>query len=469
MRKQEKIEREIDLRELFWSILFGWRQIICFSIVMAVLFSGMKYIFDNRAYQSAQMNDGKKSEPVLTAEAEEQLSSAREMIARIKEYQEYLDTSPLMQLNPYEKRTIELQYYVKSDYTYDYTKENQNDYTGTLMTFYYNFITGGELRKNIISTLNLSISQADLSELWTISQVGNSISIKIAYPEEEKLKDMAEFVKQQLEQKELEFQQIGSHELKLMDESQNIIVDTALIDKRNAISNNIASINTQLTVLKTNMSEQLRSLLYNEDMLNNDSGEEVAVKPGFRKKNFLLGAFLGFFLVCVWIVCKRLFTVRLQSSEEICSLYNARLLGSITIKSQKRHFLSVIDNTFLAVKNRRKKKLSVEQQIMRIVTNVVLSCKKEGREKVYMTGSEYESADMPTLDKIKKELVEQGVQVKEGGNIFYDAESLKQATEIGTILFIEQTGKSIYDEIYNELNLAKEQGNQILGVVVLES
>ena len=58
-------------------------------------------------------------------------------------------------------------------------------------------------------------------------------------------------------------------------------------------------------------------------------------------------------------------------------------------------------------------------------------------------------------------------KVKEGGNIFYDAESLKQGTEIGNMLFVEQTGQSIYDEISNELNLAKEQNNYILGVVVL--
>ena len=84
-----------------------------------------------------------------------------------------------------------------------------------------------------------------------------------------------------------------------------------------------------------------------------------------------------------------------------------------------------------------------------------------------MTGSEYENADTATLDMLKQELTSQNIQVKEGGNIFYDAESLKQGTEIGNMIFVEQTGESIYDEISNELNLAREQKNQILGVVVL--
>ena len=61
----------------------------------------------------------------------------------------------------------------------------------------------------------------------------------------------------------------------------------------------------------------------------------------------------------------------------------------------------------------------------------------------------------------------QDIQINEGGNIFYNADSLKKGTEIGNMLFVEQKGLSIYDEIFNELNLAKEQNNHILGIVVL--
>lgn len=210
--------------------------------------------------------------------------------------------------------------------------------------------------------------------------------------------------------------------------------------------------------------EQLR-------LLQNGPGEEVIKpeipKPVPSKKYFLLGAFLGIFLVCAWAACKMLFTARLQNPEEIRALYNTRLLGEVTVKSKKKRFLSVIDDKLLAIKNRRKKKLSVEQQVKVIAANISLSCKQQGIENIYMTGSEYENADTATLDMLKQELTSQNIQVKEGGNIFYDAESLKQGTEIGNMIFVEQTGKSIYDEISNELNLAREQKNQILGVVVL--
>ena len=84
-----------------------------------------------------------------------------------------------------------------------------------------------------------------------------------------------------------------------------------------------------------------------------------------------------------------------------------------------------------------------------------------------MTGSDYEDIDTKTLDMLKTELAVQNVQVVEGGNIFYDADSLKAGAEIGYLLFVERAGKSIYDEISNEINLAKEYRNYIIGFIVL--
>jgi hypothetical protein len=102
-----------------------------------------------------------------------------------------------------------------------------------------------------------------------------------------------------------------------------------------------------------------------------------------------------------------------------------------------------------------------------VTANIALSCKQQGIDCIFMTGSEFEKADATVLAMLKQELSTQGIQVKEGGNIFYDVESLKQGTEIGNILFVEQKGESIYDEISNELNLANEQKNNIVGFVVL--
>lgn len=468
MEIQERMEREINLVELFWNILLGWRQIICVGVLFAVLLGGIKYLKDSKVYRAAQkMNE---EEIVLTLEEEQQVEEARVLVERIEKYKGYLEKSVLMQINPYEKPIVELQYYVESDYTYNYTKDNESDYTNDLMSLYYNYVKSGEMSDKLIDIANLKISQADFSELCAVTQNGKTMLIAITWAEEAKLKEISECMKTLLSKKELNFQEVGSHKLKLLRESQNVIVDTELAEKRNTYSNNIAYINTQLTNLKTSMSEpQLKQLnqLVSENESGNDEINADIAKPDLSLKYIVLGAGAGMFLMCFWIFCKMFFTVRLQNSEEMRTLYNIRLLGEITVQSQKKLFLSVIDDKLLKIKNRRKKKLTVQEQIKVLSANIALTCKKQGIDKIYMTGSEYESVDTVVLDMLKKEMLLQHIQIKEGGNIFYNAESLREGTEIGNILFVEQIDHSIYDEISNELNLAKEQKNNIIGAVIL--
>lgn len=467
MKTQGKVEQEINLIELFWDILFAWRQIICFGIIMAILVSGIKYVLDSRSYHIAQKLETEPEEIELTVEEEENLEEARTLVGRIEEYEEYLSQSALMQIDPYEKPVVELQYYVESDYTYNYTKDNQSDYTGNIMVLYCNYVKSGEMSDKVIKAAKLPISQADFSELCTVSQVGATMSISVVWSEMDKLDLISDFIKEELRQKESEFQEVGSHKLKLLRESKNVIADTDLAEKKNTFANNIVYMNTQLNALKVNMSEQQLELLHSENGLDSDDSEIELIKPGFNKKYAFLGVFLGIFMVCVLLAIKRLFAVKLQTPEEIRTFYNMRILGEIAVQPEKKLFLSCIDDKLLAIKNRRKKKLSLEQQIKVTAANIVLSCKKQGIGHIYITGSEYETADRKILAMLKQELSAQNIRLNEGENIFYDAESLKRGMEVGNILFIERKGQSIYDEIFNELNLAKEQNSNILGVVVL--
>ena len=290
----------------------------------------------------------------------------------------------------------------------------------------------------VINAAKLSINQADFSELCTVSQVGTTMSVSVVWPEMDKLDLISEFIKEELMQKESEFQEVGSHKLKLLRESKNVIADTDLAEKKNTFSNNIVYMNTQLNALKAGMSEQQLEFLHSENGLDSGDSKTELTKPGFSKKYAILGDCQGIFMVCVLLAIKRLFTVKLQTPEEIRIFYNERLLGEIAVQPNKKLFLSVIDDKLLAIKNRRRKKLSMEQQIKMTVANIVLSCKQQGISCIYMTGSEYETADNKIMSMLKQELTVQNIQINEGENIFYNAESLKRGTEIGNILFVER-------------------------------
>lgn len=466
MQTQERTEREINLLDLFWEVLLGWRRIICFGILFAVLIGGMKYFMDIRSYRASQNIDLEEEKSELKKEEIKKIEDARLIKSRINEYERYQQKSALMQIDPYKKHVLELQYYVKSDYIINYTKDHERDYTSELTSIYCNYIISGEIAQKVIDEAGLTITKEDFQELLSVSQNSSTIYITISFADTAKLEGMGEVLKKILQQKEPELQKIGSHNLELIEESQNVVVDSALIEKKNTIYSNITTLNSQLDTLKAAMSPEQQAILELEIEKMSGENEEEEV-PSFSIKYLILGAIIGGFLVCLWIVCKMIFTAKLQTSEEIRVLYGVRLFGEVSISDRKKRFLSIIDDKILALKNRKKKKMTADQQIKVLSANIALSCKQRDIDCIYLTGSEYENVDKTILDKMKKELSLKNIKVKEGGSISYDAVSLQSGIEIGHILFVEQTGLSIYDEIYKEINLVKEQHSDILGFVVL--
>lgn len=470
METQERVEREINLMELFWNILLGWRQIICLGIVFAVLLVGMKYVMNVRSSQSLQDINVEEAKEGLEEEELDKIEEAKQMQVRIDDYEKYMEKSPLMQMDPYEKPVLELQYYVKSDYIINYTKDSERDYTNEVASLLRNYIVGGDMAQKVIDEAGLSINKEDFGELLQVTQSADqgTFYISISYADTEKLREISDVVKSLLEQKSTELQKVGSHSLELISESQNVIVDTTLIDRKANMATSMSTLKTQLQTMKSSMTAQQTAILDAEMEEIRGEKEEVKEESGFSIKYLILGALVGIFLACAWIACRMLFTARLQNAEELRSMYGIRLLGDVSVSSAKKRFLSVIDKKMLAVKNRKKKYLPLEKQIEVVAANIALSCKQAGIDCIYMTGSEYEKADVAVLEKIKKKLSEQKIKVKEGENISYDAASLQTCIETGNIVFVEQKGESIYDEIYREINLAKEQKGNILGAVVLE-
>lgn len=470
METQERVEREINLVELFWNVLLGWRQIICLGIVFAVLLGGMKYAMNVRSSQSLQDINVEEAKEELKEEELDKIEEAKQMQVRIDDYEKYMEKSPLMQMDPYEKPVLDLQYYVKSEYIINYTKDSERDYTTEVASLYRNYIVGGEMAQKVIDGAGLSINKEDLGELMQVtpSSEQGTFYISISYADTEKLQEISDVVKSLLDQKSTELQKVGAHTLELISESQNVVVDTTLIDRKANMATSMSTLKTQLQTMKTSMSAQQTAILDAEMEEIRGEKEEVEEESGFSIKYAILGALVGMFLACAWIACRMLFTARLQNAEEIRNMYGIRLLGGVSASSAKKRFLSVVDKKMLAVKNRKKKFLSLEKQIEVVAANIALSCKQEGIDCIYMTGSEYEKADAAVLDGIKKALAKQDVKVREGENISYDAASLQACIETGNIVFVEQKGESIYDEIYREINLAKEQKGNIIGAVVLE-
>lgn len=464
MDNQKRLEREISVRELFWSFLFGWRKIVCLGIIFGILFTMLRYVQDTNNYNKSLNEEVSLEDELMKSELEE-VENIKTLREEVKKYREYLNTSPVMQMDPYNEPMIEVQYKIQSDYVMNYTEDILQDYTQDVLSMYSRYLASGKFRKALITGANLDISSTQLKELIGVNRESNMMYVVVAYPEEEKLGEIAKVLRELLSEKEGEIQGIGSHKLVFMGEDQYEIVNDSLIEKKNTILGRIATFNVQINQLEASLTDDQKDVLEEDEK---EEKEKLDLKqPNIQKKYVIVGIALGILLAGVWIVCGVLFTGKLQNPEEIRSMYGESLLGEINLGNRKKGVFSVIDDKLIAIKNRRRKKLSQEQQIAVACANAAIFCKRQKIVDIYMTGSEIEHLKPEFVQMLEQELTKQGIGVKTGNNMYYNAESMEKGGEIGNILFLEQVGESVYDEICNEIQLVKEQNMKIVGVIVL--
>ena len=120
-----------------------------------------------------------------------------------------------------------LQYYVDSDYQFNYTSDNSSDYTASVVSAYGDYVQSGKIAEKIVDTLEIDCEARYMEELISAvwSYQNEIFSIEVIYPDENVLNQMSEIVTSEIEgQADRINQTIGSHTLKLL--SSDIMLKT---------------------------------------------------------------------------------------------------------------------------------------------------------------------------------------------------------------------------------------------------
>lgn len=477
-------EREVALRDLLWKVVFDWKRLIACAIIFAIVVMGWHYTKAQEDYKLAlaeyenqmlAVETGEKdtvNEADFTAEELQQINDAKSLQSLLDRSRVYMQNSIYMNLNAYKENVLIMEYYVDSDYTFNYTEDNSADYTDALVSAYENYATNSNLAQQMIDKLSLSDEIRYVEELISVDSdlSGKSFSVEVAYPDASVLSDIAEVVKDSLDAQTPVFSKsIGSHSLKLLSEETTVRTDDKLINAQQDYQTMVNNYRNQLKTLKTGMSnaqlEALGDAVIDEEETDEGSMTNATpvepVKPGFSTKYLVLGFALGVILSAMWSVCQVLFAGRLQNTAEVFDVYGVRLFGSVQTASKK----TGIDAFLLKLKNRNRKQMTEDEQLEMIASNIELVCKNDSLQQIYLTGSEWEKLDSQLRDKISEALSKTGIKVMIGGNVCYDMKSMRSANEIHNVVLIEQVGVSAYKEIEQEIRLLGEQGVNVLGCV----
>ena len=265
-------------------------------------------------------------------------------------------------------------------------------------------------------------------------------------------------------------EKIGKHDLILVSNLASTVVDTTLMEMQTKLDDSITTLQTKLDTITAAFSADQKQIFEGEQEAEEDAEENknVATSASVSVKYIVLGAFAGAFLACVWIALRYILGNKLKNTAEMEELYGLRIFGELEQKEgKKKRFLAVIDREI--DKLCKKEVWTLEEQKKLILTNLTVSCKKEGITKLFVTTSLHlTEMEKQLIESVTKELKNVGIEVVFGENILRNAKSFEQMSEVGTVILVEKVGHTSYSNLEKELTLCMQQKAVVFGVISVQ-
>ena len=245
--------------------------------------------------------------------------------------------------------------------------------------------------------------------------------------------------------------------------------DTLLNEQQNFMSS-LNGIKTSISNLTTTLTEEQKNyytvlLNSSEDSVEEKDVDIVVFKP-INLKYIVLGLFIGGFLI---IVCYGiLYTVKgnLKVEKEIEEYYGIPFLGKV---QSEKNALNGIDYFFDKIFNQAEK-YSEEECLQLICTNILINIRKKHMKHIHITGI----ADSEYTDKIKRQVVEELqsehliLECSVGKSIIHNINSLNDLANSDGVVFVEEIGKSNFEEIGKEINFCLNNNINVIGAIVID-
>ena len=475
--------QEIYLSDLRWKIIRGWRLLLVLLLIFAVMLPGYEYI------KSKKSVDIPKETGISVEKLEEQLTSQErqdiENVVQLEKIRDkrkkYQAESVLMNIEPYQKNVVTLQYYVNTNYTYNYTKDVKPDCSSALVNAYIAYIENKGILQPVCEKLNASGNEQYIGELITagsrIATDGNQIDIAnnsdkifaiyITGEDMDAANALADAVAEEITayQPSLE-KQIGSHSLSLLDRYESVVADSNLETQQSSLSDSIANLQTRIDTMVDAFTIPQTQVYEKESGTVSENATTETPSVAVNKKYIVLGAFIGLLLGCCWIAAVYILDKKVKNSEEFQKNYGVRVFGEMTLKEEKKRLFNNVDCWI--DKLQYKEQWTVKEQKDLIFTNLITTCKKASIDHIFMTTSLHlDVQEKALVEEMLEAVSKEGITVTFGENVTRNAKSLEQMSEIAEVILIERIGATEYASLEKELNLCAQQKAEMLGVIAL--
>lgn len=450
-------EQVIYLKDLLFSVLYRWKKILVWCLILAALLGGFKGVSAYRDMKSAlaQLSDPAQQQQTMELYESEKTSLEDQMQTlqdNIQRQTDYLQASILMQLNPYAFYEATVSVYISTDYQIQPNKTYQDpDLTNALINGYTTVLTGDASMQAIADEMGIEVMY--LSELLTTSALPkdsalagtNTLTLSFKYPTEEGAQQLLGLVSQQLSSIQDELaDSIQEHEMHiirqdvrqasdmLLMEEQNLQVQklTDLYDKKDLLQIDIDAL-VMPQVPATSISSVIKSAVI------------FAVIGG------VVGAVLAVLAIWIGHICSN----KVYSARTLRNRTQLKTVGCINVMKKMgpvTKALRKLDNRCIA---------EASQQAQLVAASVRNLC--EDSKHLLVTGTADSTVLMDALHQAMP-----GVQIS-GGNLLTDISAVEALSRCDRVLLVEQCGTSCYTDVQQTAAMIADNGKLLLGCVLL--
>ncbi len=473
-------DREMNLKNLFFTVLLRWRWIFLFGLVVSAALPAYKYMSDSKAAKTGAKTITVDEASMVDVATAAQLYSEHDMLkTQIGIYDEMSESK----LDFTNMRNIYVQYYIEEEESLKGSEEHPELYYGDIARAITE--TADDLTQVYISLANedtflrdiLSISESGMSEMLfrqfvVTTAKGHVFSIQLACGENANAAEVVRKIREAIELRSERLQFVRPHNLVLVSSGEIRSKAQSVLSEKYNVSNQLYNVENWLTNIKKNISTDY--MTYARYVADGEIalGEKLVIKSAdtkvyFKKKlvviGFAAGAFVGAFLfACMYII-----SMKLHMAEDISECAGLRVFEVVEAPRKKKIF-GFLDRLIGRPISSNRRRLDFDKQIASAVSAISLYAEKNSVKNIAITGSLYDKIDEKVTNSLVDGLKSEGIKAEVVDDIAYDKAALKTCAKADGVVVIEQLRKSLIGEIERELNCAGEYDINVIGAVVLE-
>lgn len=484
-------DTEIDLTDLLYRLCVQWKRIAVCALAFALVFGGAGWLDARRSMAETETITAEEAE--LTETEEQAVTDAVRLRHEISGLETYLDSSVLMQLDPYHKNRYVMFYSIT------HAKRQE---LPVITESYLNFLlNGGAADRLLEAESGRKMDKSCLAELISAYQKTYSTPYQIAVDNSADSSQMAESIfyteitgrnAKEAEKMAKDLQEIlqeysawvktnaGSHRLALVSGMSSVTSDSGLLsqqrDKKAQLSANRTSLKTtvdsfskeQEAVFWESVGEEESGLKENGEIPGDGSEAQNDVRSGI--KYAVLGLFAGIFIYCGVYACWYLFGDMVRNTDEMKRMYTFPVYGGIAVLpyhsgngTGNLHGLLHEKNGRMPFGRHSGTYGNTQEQVL---NRIRLACGKQGMKKLCAAADfSLNAGERKFLENLAEMLRDWEIDLSVAENAGADSAVWDSLAENGNVLMVCRMGWTTHRMIDDAMSFYLENGVHVTGAL----